>query len=191
MNRILSVTLLLLFPFINRVMAQEDSLRLQKVINAATVPPYKLAVGVRGLNLVGEYDLGLTAKYFVSIQSALEAGVSKVIANNNAYQLSLMYERHNRMFKSRNLLIYYGAGGGIFLLNSKSWLEPPGSGTLIRGGIGFIAGVEIGLGKLPLAVSADFRGLYYPTEPNHRGDGGKMNVASPAFGIKYRFGLQK
>ncbi len=61
----------------------------------------------------------------------------------------------------------------------------------LRAGIRFIAGLELGMGKLPFAISFDFRGIYYPGVSNHRRDGGILNVASPALGIKYRFGMQK
>ncbi|MCC9136647.1 hypothetical protein ACFSKU_07560 [Pontibacter silvestris] len=159
-----------------------------------TGAPYKLAVGGRGFNPVGEFDLGLAAKYFISGSSALELGLSKVILDKQAYQLSLMYERHSSVFKSRNLLLYYGVGGGMLILNQYSStligkMQEDGDINL-RGGIGYIAGVELGIGKIPLALSFDFRGIYYIGVNSYRDDGSVLNVASPALGLKYRFGMR-
>ena len=173
--------------------AQPDSLQLSnKVIGQ---PPYKLAIGARGFNPIGEFDLGIAAKYFITGRGAVEIGLSKVILNKDAYQLSAMYERHSSVFNSRNFMLYYGAGGGVLILNKYSSTligkREEHAGMNYRAGIGYIAGVELGMGKVPFAVSFDFRGIYYPGISNHRGDGGVLNVASPALGLKYRFGLNK
>jgi len=170
--------------------AQADSLAIQKQVEFAAAPPYKLAIGVRLLNLVGEYDMGINAKYFIGRQSALEASVSKVIFNDNAYQLALMYERHNKLFNSNHFLLYYGGGAGLLHITKEGYgtiySEDPKPSTQV--GAGFIVGTEIGLGKLPLAFSTDFRGIYY-LKPNRQG--GAANVANATLGIKYRIGMPR
>ncbi|MER2997370.1 hypothetical protein [Pontibacter populi] len=167
-----------------------DSLAIQKQMEFAAAPPYKLAIGVRVLNLVGEFDMGLNAKYFIGRQSALEASVSKVIFNDNAYQLALMYERHNKLFNSNHFLLYYGGGTGLLHITKEGYgtimSEDPKPSTQV--GAGFIIGAEVGLGKIPVALSADFRGIYY-LKPNRQG--GAANVANATLGIKYRIGMPR
>lgn len=167
-----------------------DSTDVQKQIDFATAPPYKLAVGVRLLNLAGDFDMGVNAKYFIGRQSAVEASVSKVIFNDNAYQLALMYERHNRLFNSNHFLLYYGGGAGLLHITKEGYgtfySEDPKPSTQV--GAGFIVGAEIGLGKIPLAFSTDFRGIYY-IKPNRQG--GFPNVANATLGIKYRIGMPR
>ncbi|MBB6609500.1 hypothetical protein H7F15_00480 [Pontibacter sp. Tf4] len=172
--------------------AQErvDSTEVQRQIEYATAPPYKLAIGVRLLNFAGDFDMGVNAKYFIGKQSALEASVSKVIFNNNAYQLALMYERHSKLLNSNHFLLYYGGGAGLLHITKEGWGsfygEEPKPTTQV--GAGFVIGTEIGLGKIPLAFSADFRGIYY-LKPNRQG--GFTNVANGTLGIKYRFGMPR
>jgi hypothetical protein len=184
--------LLLLSAFAAVAQAQpETTPQIQEAIDKALEPPYKLAVGIRAFTLVGEYDAGLAAKYFISSRNAIEAGISKVVAQNYTYQLSLMYERHNSLTKSGGILFYYGAGAGLLHIQRQGYKGMYGetAHNTTQPGLGFIAGLEVGLGKLPLAFSTDFRGIYYKRA--RRNNGGYPNVANGTLGLKYRFGVKR
>lgn len=188
------IMLILLLGSITQAVAQAqpDTLIVKAEVEE-TLRPYKVAVGLRRSVIVGEYDFGVTAKYFISGGSAVEGGLSKVILQNNAYQLSLMYERHQKLFKSNNFLLYYGAGVGLLILNKHSdgliGITEEDGRLRLKGGIGYIAGIEKGFGNFPLAVSLDFKGIYYLH--NNTSIYRALNVVSPAISLKYRFGLQK
>ncbi|MCC9136646.1 hypothetical protein ACFSKU_07555 [Pontibacter silvestris] len=183
---------MLFFGVISQAVAQAqfDSLRIQKQVDAATSPAYKFALGVRRAVIVGEYDFGITGKYFLSGTSALEVGMSKALLKSHAYQLSGMYERHNRLFRSKNFFLYYGAGGGILVFDKQAdGLLDENDKVTAKGAIGYIAGIEAGLGKIPLAVSFDFKSLYYikGNTPVYR----VLNVVGPGISLKYRFGMNR
>lgn len=188
------LVLLVMLGFINQAVAQAqpDTLKVKTEVEE-TSRPYKVAVGLRRAVIVGEYDFGVTAKYFISDKSAIEGGLSKVILQNNAYQLSLMYERHQKLFHSDNFLLFYGAGAGLLILNKHSdgliGITQEDGRMRLRGGIGYIVGLEKGFGKLPFAISLDFRGIYYLH--NNTSIYRALNVVSPGLSFKYRFGMQK
>lgn len=147
--------------------------------------PYKAAVGLRYTVGGGGYtDLGLTAKYFITDQTAFEV-YTKLPFYSRDYLASLSYIWQPKLGFSERFRPYVGAGAGI--LRHTNWpLEYEGEPRISPIAFGMI-GIEYQFKKLPMALSLDYRtpmlsaGTYAP-HSNHI-----SRISSLSVGLKYTF----
>lgn len=159
----------------------QDSLQVKPQVSA----PYKVAVGIRYAfgGLTGG-DPGITAKYFIGRQSALEA-YSNMHLESRYFLASLSYIWQPKLATSERLRPYVGIGGGILRDNNllstsgeRAYTNPVAIATL---------GVEYQFKKLPLAVSLDYRSTFLRfgnSTPHHLHLSRSSNVG---LGLKYTF----
>jgi hypothetical protein len=116
---------------------------------------YKAGIGFRG-----GLSNGLTIKYFVASDQALEALVA---ARWGGFHLTGMYEFHHDFFDVSGLYLYYGFGGhyGFWKNDSK---YPGGSGDQNHNVIGVngIAGIEYNFSQIPFNISLDYKPAFNP-----------------------------
>jgi opacity protein-like surface antigen len=160
----------------------QDSLQVKPLVSA----PYKLAVGIR-YAVAGPTgpDLGITAKYFIGKQSALEA-FSNLSMESRYYLASLSYIWQPKLTTSERFRPYAGIGIGLLRTNNpKSYFDGPASYTNPVGVATF--GIEYSLKKIPLAISLDYRSTfvrYGRTTPNYVNLNNSSNIG---LGLKYTF----
>jgi opacity protein-like surface antigen len=147
--------------------------------------PYKLAVGLRYTVGAGGYtDLGLTGKYFVTDQSALEAYVM-IPSNSRDFLASLSYVWQPKLGFSERFRPYAGAGAGI--LRHTDWpLEIEGKPRISPIAFGMI-GIEYQFKKLPMALSLDYRTPMLSTGANAPHSNHISRFSSLSVGLKYTF----
>lgn len=145
--------------------------------------PYKAAIGLRYTVGAGGYtDLGLTAKYFITEQTAFEA-YAEIPFYSRDYLASLSYIWQPKLAFSERFRPYVGAGAGI--LRHTDWpLEIEGEPRISPIAFGMV-GIEYQFKKLPMALSLDYRtpmlstGTYAPNS-NHI-----SRFSSLSLGLKY------
>jgi long-subunit fatty acid transport protein len=161
----------------------QDSLHIKQQVSA----PYKVAVGMRyafGGQTGG--DLGISAKYFVGKQSALEA-YSNLSMESRFFLASLSYIWQPKLATSERFRPYTGIGIGLLRTkNHAPWhFDGPASYTNPVGV--FSLGVEYSLKKIPLAISLDYRSTfvrYGRSTPNYVNLNNSSNIG---LGLKYTF----
>lgn len=130
----------------------QDSLQVKPQVSA----PYKVAVGIR-YAIAGPtgVDLGITAKYFIGKQSALEA-YSNLTTESRYFLASLSYIWQPKLVASERFRPYAGIGLGLLRTNNPlDFYDAPASYTNPVAVASF--GVEYSFKKMPLALSLDFR----------------------------------
>lgn len=134
----------------------QDSLQVKPQVSA----PYKLSVGMR-YAIAGPTgaDLGITAKYFIGKQSALEA-YSNLNTESRYFLASLSYIWQPKLTTSERFRPYAGIGVGLLRTNNPSpaYFDGPASYTNPVGVASF--GVEYAFKKIPLAISLDYRSTF-------------------------------
>lgn len=177
----LLISLISLFTVLT-VQAQ-DSLQVKPQVSA----PYKLTVGIR-YAIAGPtgVDLGVTAKYFIGKQSALEA-YSNLSMESRYFLSSLSYIWQPKLATSDRFRPYAGIGIGLLRTNNPApWhFDGPASYTNPVGVASF--GVEYSFKKIPLAISLDYRSTfvrYGRSTPSYVDLNKSSNVG---LGVKYTF----
>ncbi|SIQ65976.1 outer membrane beta-barrel protein [Pontibacter lucknowensis] len=147
--------------------------------------PYKAAVGLRYTVAGSGYtDLGITAKYFVTEQSALEAYVM-IPSNSSDFLASLSYVWQPKLSFSERFRPYAGVGVGVlrhtsirYPMDGKTYTSPVAFGTV---------GVEYQFKKLPLALSVDYRTPLFTTGVNAPHYNNRSQISNIGVGLKYTF----
>ncbi|PKV67138.1 outer membrane protein [Pontibacter ramchanderi] len=133
----------------------QDSVQVKTQVSA----PYKLAVGMRYASGPAGVALGLTAKYFIREQAALEA-YSDLNPSSRHFLASLSYVWQPKLATSGRLRPYAGIGIGMLRTNNPApmYFDGPDSYTNLVGVASF--GVEYTMKKIPLAISLDYRSAF-------------------------------
>lgn len=160
----------------------QDSLQVKPQVQA----PYKLAVGLRYASGPSGIALGVTAKYFIGKQSALEA-YSDLNPDARHFLASLSYIWQPKLATSDRFRPYAGIGIGILRTNNPSpaHFDGPASYTNPVGIASF--GVEYAFKKIPLAISLDYRSTfvrYGRSTPSYVDLNNSSNIG---IGLKYTF----
>lgn len=111
---------------------------------------YKTGIGFRG----GLF-YGLTVKHFIGDQAAIEGLFS---SRWSGFEITGLYEIHNRAFDVDRLNWYYGFGGHIgFYDGDKTvgWGDAGSTYTII--GIDGILGLEYNFSEVPINLSVDWK----------------------------------
>lgn len=132
---------------------------------------YNTGIGVRG-----GYANGLTIKHFISSNSALEGIIS---SRWKGFQITGLYEIHNRAFNTDRLNWYYGFGGHVGFWDgddtNEHWGDPGKSYTVI--GIDGIVGLEYNFSEIPFNLSLDWKPSYNLSGyTGFWGDGGALSL---------------
>ncbi|MFC2086891.1 hypothetical protein ACFLSA_01850 [Bacteroidota bacterium] len=107
-----------------------------------------------GIGLRAGYSNGLTIKHFISNKSALEGILS---SRWQGFQITGLYEIHNRLFSTDRLNWYVGFGGHVGFWNGDhtNWGTHGTSYTVI--GVDGILGMEYNFSEIPLNLSLDWK----------------------------------
>jgi hypothetical protein len=132
---------------------------------------YNTGIGIRG-----GYANGLTIKHFISSNSALEGIIS---SRWKGFQITGLYEIHNRAFNTDRLNWYYGFGGHVGFWDgddtNEYWGDPGTSYTVI--GIDGILGLEYNFSEIPFNLSLDWKPSYNISgHTGFWGDGGALSL---------------
>lgn len=111
---------------------------------------YSTGIGARG-----GFSLGVTAKHFISDDTALEAVLS---SRWRGIQIDGLWEKHNWDFNVDELSWYYG--GGVYIAffddsNEHPWREDQDVDGLL--GLNGLAGMEYAFPKYPFCISVDWK----------------------------------
>ena len=168
--------------FVGAAQAQ-DSLQVQPQQVSA---PYKLAVGPRYAVGLAGLTLGVTAKYFIREQSALEA-YSDLNPDSRQFISSISYLWQPKLATSNRLRPYAGIGVGLLRTNNPAPTYFDGPATYINP-VGVVSfGAEYSFKKLPLALSLDYRSTflrYGRSTPHYVNQYRSNNLG---IGLKYTF----
>jgi hypothetical protein len=111
---------------------------------------YKTGIGVRG-----GFDQGLTIKHFISQKSALEF----LLATRwRGFEITGLYEVHNKAFNAERLKWYIGFGGHVGFWDgdyTHGWGDPGKNYTVI--GIDGILGLEYSFKEAPINIGLDWK----------------------------------
>lgn len=148
-------------------------------------PGYTTAIGLRGGDLGG-----LTIKHFTSEERAIEAIVGIGFRDPRLFSLTVLLERHTPAFNVSGMRWYYGGGGHVALVGSRSgYIRRPwfGERYYYEGGafglgIDGIVGLEYKIPPIPFAISIDIKPYIEVFSP-----GGVIWSLDPALGIKVTF----
>ncbi|MBF8963170.1 hypothetical protein I0P70_07935 [Pontibacter sp. FD36] len=147
--------------------------------------PYKAAVGFRYTVAGANYsDFGITAKYFVTDQSAFEAYVM-LPSSSHDYLASLSYVWQPKLSFSDRFRPYAGVGAGVLRHTStpyarvdRTYTSPIAFGTV---------GIEYQFKKLPIALSVDYRTQLFSTGLHALQYNNRSQVSNIGVGTKYTF----
>jgi hypothetical protein len=143
------------------------------IVALANAQDYKTGIGLRG----GLYN-GLTLKHFIGERTALEGLLS---TRWGGFEITGLYEIHNRAFDVDRLNWYYGLGAhvGFYNGNKTSWGNANTNYTVV--GVDGILGLEYNFKEVPINISIDWKPAFNLIGYSHFfGDGG-------AFSIRYIF----
>ena len=130
---------------------------------------YKTGIGLRG----GLY-YGLTVKHFISEKAALEGLLS---TRWSGFEITGLYEVHNRAFDVDRLNWYFGGGAhiGVYNGNHTNWGTVGTNYTNI--GIDGILGLEYNFNEIPLNLSLDWKPSFnLAGYSGFWGDGGALSI---------------
>ncbi|MGM0567469.1 MAG: hypothetical protein ACQESX_11975 [Bacteroidota bacterium] len=129
-----------------------------------------------GIGLRGGFANGLTVKHFISSNTALEGILS---TRWKGFQLTGLYEIHQRAFNTERLNFYYGFGGHVGFWDGDNtggdWGDSGESYTVV--GIDGILGLEYNFTEIPFNLSVDWKPAFNLV--GHSGfwaDGGALSV---------------
>ena len=110
---------------------------------------YRSSVGLRaGLSY------GATLKHFVATSDALEGILT---TRWGGFNITGLYERHNRAFDVDHLYFYYGGGAhlGVWGEGPNPWFKDNATHTVI--GVDGIIGLEYVFTEIPFNISLDWK----------------------------------
>jgi hypothetical protein len=120
---------------------------------------------------------GITAKQFVTEQTALELIVS---SKWKGLMIDGLYEFHHNTFNTSNFNLFYGFGGHSGWWSNDStdhpWLN---YGQHITVGLCAIVGIEYSFDEIPFSVSVDWKPLLIIAQ--HAG----VNLENISFSVRY------
>jgi hypothetical protein len=118
---------------------------------AANAQDYNTGIGVRG-----GLSNGLTVKHFIGSNTAVEG----ILATRwQGFNVTGLYQIHNRAFDTPRLNWYYGFGGHIGFWNDNRnhpWFDN-GTGSYTVIGIDGILGIEYNIEPIPFNISLDWK----------------------------------
>jgi hypothetical protein len=119
------------------------------IVSISRGQDYRTGVGLRG-----GFSQGLTLKHFVSNKSAFEGILS---TRWSGFELTGLYEIHNRAFDVDRLNWYYGFGGHIGFWNGDYvyWGNTGTSYTVV--GLDGILGIEYNFSEVPINIGIDWK----------------------------------
>ncbi|TAL69619.1 MAG: hypothetical protein EPN88_06535 [Bacteroidetes bacterium] len=136
------------------------------IVTLASAQEYKTGVGLRG-----GLSQGLTIKHFVGEKAAFEGLLS---TRWSGFDITGLYEIHNRAFEVEHLNWYYGFGAHI---GSYSGSKVPWgtSGAVL--GIDGILGIEYSFSEAPINIGLDWKpSLNLVGNSDFWGDGGALSI---------------
>jgi hypothetical protein len=134
------------------------------VVALTNAQDYKTGIGLRG-----GFANGLTIKHFVSGKSAFE-GIISTSTKWGGYELTVLYEIHNRAFNVENLNWYFGFGGHIGSYDADKL-----SSTII--GIDGVLGIEYNFSEAPINIGLDWMPVFNIVgDSNFWGDRGALSI---------------
>jgi len=148
-------------------------------------PSYRTAIGLRGGDLGG-----FTIKHFKSSDRAIEAIIGMGFRDPRLFSLTVLAERHTQAFDISGMRWYYGGGGHLALVGSRSgYIRRPWfkeryyyeSGAFGLG-IDGVVGLEYKIPPIPFAISLDIKPYIEVFSA-----GGVFWSLDPALGIKLTF----
>jgi hypothetical protein len=148
-------------------------------------PNYRTAIGLRG----GELG-GITFKHFTRSDAAVEAIFGVGYSDPRLFAFTLLFEKHVPAFNVSGMRWYYGGGGHVTLVGSRSgyYRHPWGfrrhyyDGGVVGLGIDGVLGLEYKIPPIPFAISFDFKPYIEVVS-----GGGVFGSLDPALGIKLTF----
>jgi hypothetical protein len=148
-------------------------------------PNYTTAIGLRGGDLGG-----LTFKHFTGGDRAIEAILGVGYGNPRLLSLTVLLEKHTPAFNVSGMRWYYGGGGHVSIVGSRSgYIRRPwfGERYYYEGGafglgIDGIVGLEYKIPPIPFAISIDIKPYIEVFSP-----GGVIMVAGPGTRYKSHF----
>lgn len=136
------------------------------IVSFTNAQEYKTGVGLRG-----GLSQGLTLKHFVDRKTAFEG----ILATRwSGFDITGLYEIHNRAFDVEHLNWYYGFGAHIGTYNASS--VPWGSSGAVIG-IDGILGIEYSFTEAPINIGIDWKpafNIFGNTQ--FWGDGGALSI---------------
>jgi hypothetical protein len=174
---------IVVFLFVFSLLLQGNQLQAQSL--SIDNPNYRTAIGLRGGDLGG-----LTIKHFTSSEAALEAILGLGYREPRLFSFTLLFEKHVPAFNISGMRWYYGGGGHLTLVGSRSgYLRHPWGryryyyeGGAVGLGIDGILGLEYKIPPIPFAISLDFKPYIEVFST-----GGVIWSLDPALGIKVTF----
>jgi hypothetical protein len=130
---------------------------------------YRNGIGLRG----GLYN-GLTFKHFLGGNSAVELIGS---TRWSGFEITGLYEIHNRAFDVDRLNWYYGIGAHVGFYNgdNTNWGTAGTAYTVV--GVDGILGLEYNFTELPINISLDWKPAFNFIGYSHFwGDGGALSI---------------
>ena len=110
---------------------------------------YKTGIGIRAGNAAG-----LTIKHFNSHKAAVEGLLT---TRWEGFEVTGLYEVHNRAFDVNHLNWYYGGGAHIGFYNGSNAYWGRGSTAYTIIGIDGILGIEYSFDEIPINVGIDWK----------------------------------
>lgn len=130
---------------------------------------YSTGIGLRG----GAWN-GLTVKHFLNEKAAVEGLFD---SRWHGFNLTGLYEIHNRAFDLDRLNWYYGVGAhiGFYDTQYKKWGDNSGTYTVI--GIDGILGLEYNFKEIPFNIGIDWKPtINLAGYSGFWGDGGALSI---------------
>ncbi|MCP2042888.1 outer membrane beta-barrel protein [Pontibacter sp. HSC-36F09] len=158
----------------------QDSLQVKPQVSA----PYKLAVGLR-YSTGGPMgvDLGVSAKYFIGRESALEAHTALSPAAR-FHLTSLSYIWQPKLLTSERFRPYAGIGAGLLTVRDGFSND---DAKYTRAVAVATFGVEYKFKKVPIAISLDYRSTFIRFGPAVPAYYNLNNTSNIGLGVKYTF----
>jgi hypothetical protein len=107
-----------------------------------------------GIGLRAGLPFGITGKYFIAKESALEGILH---TDRGGFGFTGLYEKHQPLGNVEGFFFFYGAGAGIYFPNNTN------GGTSI--GIDGVIGLEYVVPAVPISIGIDFK-PYLRVVPN-------------------------
>jgi hypothetical protein len=119
------------------------------IVVMASAQEYKTGIGIRA-----GFSSGLTIKHFESYKAAFEGLLT---TRWQGFDITGLYEIHNKAFEVEHLNWYYGGGAhlGFYNGNYVSWGNNGTAYTVV--GIDGILGIEYTFSELPINIGIDWK----------------------------------
>ncbi len=127
-----------------------------------------------GIGLRGGFSSGITLKHFVNSKAAFEGILS---TRWRGFDITGLYEKHNRAFEVDRLNWYYGFGAHIGFWNGNytTWGTYGTNYAVV--GIDGIIGIEYNFEEVPVNIGIDWKpAVNLIGYPGFWGDGGALSI---------------